>query len=224
MIHHMFPLTVKPIYYCTFQTKTFYTCSHNILCPVQKYVHMLNLSTFLVGWRCVILISKLYYILDYYILYPDKYLRLCGCVVLLSSQRRKIMAGILRRQLALAVKNKQWSYAIFWSVSSAQNGYVSDQVFVCFFGVKISSFVCWWNFKIFWGGFFCLTCFDDSWCFRDWVGMVRWMVFKDFVFLCICWLESVHFISYSEFNCSCLLLLYSTDRYKSNSWSVFTFV
>lgn len=32
------------------------------------------------------------------------------------------MAGILRRQLALAVKNKQWSYAIFWSVSSAQNG------------------------------------------------------------------------------------------------------
>ncbi|KAK1352802.1 transcription factor EGL1-like [Heracleum sosnowskyi] len=32
------------------------------------------------------------------------------------------MAGILRRQLALAVKNKQWSYAIFWSVSSTQNG------------------------------------------------------------------------------------------------------
>ncbi|KAL1834805.1 hypothetical protein ACET3Z_004456 [Daucus carota] len=32
------------------------------------------------------------------------------------------MAGKLRNQLALAVKNKQWSYAIFWSSSSAQNG------------------------------------------------------------------------------------------------------
>lgn len=38
-----------------------------------------------------------------------------------AAREEKRMAGILRRQLALAVKNKQWSYAIFWSVSS-QNG------------------------------------------------------------------------------------------------------
>lgn len=68
------------------------------------------------------------------------------------------MAGKLRNQLALAVKNKQWSYAIFWSSSSAQNGYASDQVFVRLFHVKIGSFclvvefldfgkwVCWFDF------------------------------------------------------------------------------
>uniref|UniRef100_A0A166FMF6 BHLH domain-containing protein n=1 Tax=Daucus carota subsp. sativus TaxID=79200 RepID=A0A166FMF6_DAUCS len=32
------------------------------------------------------------------------------------------MAEILRKQLALAVKKIQWSYAIFWAISSSQNG------------------------------------------------------------------------------------------------------
>lgn len=32
------------------------------------------------------------------------------------------MAQLIRKQLALAVKKIQWSYAIFWSISSTQNG------------------------------------------------------------------------------------------------------
>ena len=41
--------------------------------------------------------------------------------------------GFLRKQLAVAVKSIQWSYAIFWSPSSRQHGYgffFFDQVLV----------------------------------------------------------------------------------------------
>lgn len=31
--------------------------------------------------------------------------------------------GLLRKQLAVAVKSIQWSYAIFWSPSTRQHGY-----------------------------------------------------------------------------------------------------
>lgn len=43
----------------------------------------------------------------------------------------------LRKQLAVAVRSVQWSYAIFWSLSTTQQGYYLSSVFVYHF---LSSF------------------------------------------------------------------------------------
>jgi hypothetical protein len=40
-------------------------------------------------------------------------------------QSQQAILEKLRKQLAIAVRSVQWSYAIFWSLSTRQKGYIS---------------------------------------------------------------------------------------------------
>lgn len=53
------------------------------------------------------------------------------CLTMASAaQNQEGVPEILRKQLAVAVRSIQWSYAIFWSLSAAQQGYI---IFIFFF-------------------------------------------------------------------------------------------
>lgn len=53
-----------------------------------------------------------------------------------AAQNQEGVPEILRKQLAVAVRSIQWSYAIFWSLSAAQQGYT---IFLFFFKYFIST-------------------------------------------------------------------------------------
>ena len=47
----------------------------------------------------------------------------------------------LKKQLALAVRNIQWSYAIFWSISARQPGYKMFHFFFPFKKINVHFFL-----------------------------------------------------------------------------------
>lgn len=64
------------------------------------------------------------------------------CLTMASAaQNQEGVPEILRKQLAVAVRSIQWSYAIFWSLSAAQQGYIIF-IFFFFFLFQVFHFYC----------------------------------------------------------------------------------